>query len=309
MSLLKHIPLTPVKNLLTDVENRSIYNLNHCELNVFETYRPSEQFQLTFQDMVITSMIRGKKVMHLPGAEQFDYYPGETVLAPAGTRMLIDFPEAQQLNPTQCIALTLDSNSLSSTMNYLNEFYPKSTPGDSWGLNFKAGHLKNSADLAEVINKMVTVCTETTITKDVLADLTMKELIVRLVQLQQLEQLDDMARVSAFSGPFQQMACYIREHLHDKLDIQVLSRKACMSRTQLFRTFKREFGITPVQFIIKERLKTAKNLLSNSNYTVQQVGLEAGFDDVNNFIKVFKRIEGTTPGGYRSKILHHTEKN
>ncbi|MDR3681196.1 MAG: AraC family transcriptional regulator N-terminal domain-containing protein [Flavipsychrobacter sp.] len=303
MSLLKHIQLTAPKNLLTDVENRSVYNLNHCELNVFETYRPAEKVQLTFHDMVITSMVRGKKVMHLPNTEQFDYFPGETVLAPAGTRMFIDFPEAMAMSPTQCIALTLDNDCLTNTINYLNEYHPRSNHGEKWNFNFKTGHLKNSNSLAEVINKMVTICTETTTTKDILADLTMKELVVRLVQQQYLNQLDGIAQVGSYSGPFQQMANYIREHLHDKLDITLLSRKACMSRTQLFRTFKREFGITPVQFITKERLKIAKELLCSSKYTVQQVSMETGFDDVNNFIKVFKKTEGTTPGGYRVKIL------
>jgi transcriptional regulator GlxA family with amidase domain len=220
--------------------------------------------------------------------------------------MLIDFPEAQALNPTQCIALTLDSDSLQNAINYLNEFHPRNNPSAGWDFNFRTGHLKNSSALADVINKMVTICSERAVTKDILADLTIKELIVRLVQQQYLEQLDSIEHISHYNAPFQQMATYIRTHLHDKLDIDALSKKACMSRTQLFRTFKREFGITPVQFIIKERLKIAKQLLASSKYTVQQVGLETGFDDVNNFIKVFKKTEGTTPGGYRVKVLTNT---
>lgn len=302
MGLLKHIQLTPQKNLLTDVENRRVYNLNNCELNVFETYRRSEQFKLTFHDLVITSMVRGKKVMHMPGDHHFDYYPGETVLAPADTSMLIDFPEAKKKSPTQCIALTLDSTSIRSTINYLNEFYPKSTPDQIWDINFQQAHLKNSPALADVINKMVMVCMEKNRTKDILADLTMKELIVRLVQLQQLEELDGTKRING-NNPFHQVASYIRENLSSKLDVEKLSKKACMSRAQFFRTFKREFGITPVQFIIKERLKYSKQLLTGTRQTVQQISLETGFDDVNNYIKLFKKNEGMTPGAYREQLL------
>lgn len=303
MGLLKHIQLTPQKNLLTDVENRRVYNLNNCELNVFETYRRSEQFKLTFHDLVITSMVRGKKVMHMPGDHHFDYYPGETVLAPADTSMLIDFPEAKKKSPTQCIALTLDSSSIRSTINYLNEFYPKSTPYQIWDINFQQAHLKNSTDLADVINKMVAVCMEKNRTKDILADLTMKELIVRLVQLQQLEELESSRYRSNGNSPFHQVASYIRENLSNKLDVEKLSKRACMSRAQFFRTFKREFGISPVQFIIKERLKYSKQLLTDTGQTIQQISLETGFDDVNNYIKLFKKNEGMTPGAYRDRIL------
>ena len=124
-STLHRIALTPAKNLLTDVENRSVYSLAHCELNVFETYRSSELVTLTFNDAVITSMVRGKKVMHLPNRPSFDYFPGETVLAPAGTKMVIDFPEAAEKNPTQCIALTLDSNCINAAIAYLNTYFPR----------------------------------------------------------------------------------------------------------------------------------------------------------------------------------------
>lgn len=302
MGLLKHIQLTPQKNLLTDVENRSVYNLNNCELNVFETYRKSQQVQLTFHDLVITSMVRGKKIMHMPNDQHFEYYPGETVLAPASTNMVIDFPEAKKKNPTQCIALTLDSKRIQETIDYLNEHYPKAALNTNWNIDFQLTHLKNSADLAAVVNKMVGICMKKDITKDVLADLTMKELIVRIIQLQHLYHLDTHDYTNN-NDPLLHVSNYIRANLSDKLDIDGLSKKACMSRAQFFRTFKREYGITPVQYIIRERLKRSKVLLADTRQTIQQVSIETGFDDVNNFIKLFKKNEGLTPGAYRDKLV------
>lgn len=299
MAFLNPVRLTAPRNLLTDVENRSVYNLKNCELNIFETYTQADKVHLTFHDMVITSMLRGKKIMHLKGVDSFEYHPGETVLAPAGTKMFIDFPDAHAAAPTQCIALTLDRDTVSNTINYMNVHFPRSNSGESWDVNFQITHLKNSDELAKVMNKMVAVCTEKSLTRDILADLTMKELIVRLVQLQYLEQLHMYDRCTT-NGPFHEMVGYIRANLHGKLDIDVLSRKACMSRAQLFRTFKREYGITPIQFIIRERLKKAKVLLTNTTQTVQQIGFEAGFDDVNNFIRIFKKCEGATPGSFRN---------
>ncbi len=300
MSFIQQIKLTPQKNLLTDVENRKIYTLDKCELNVFETYRTSEMFQLAFHDLVITSMVRGKKVMHLPGTPSFDYVPGETVLAPAGTKMAIDFPEAEMQNPTQCIALTIDRDAVAKTVNYLNESFPREGVNSSWDINFRFTHLRNSSVLADVINKMVTICSEKNLTKDILADLTMKELIVRLVQLQNLYEIHE--HKPSPNNPFNHLAEYIRANLHNKMDVDQLSKKVYMSRPNFFRVFKREYGITPTQFIISERLKLAKILIAGTKLSIQQICMETGFEDTNNFIKLFKKTEGITPGGYRNKI-------
>jgi AraC-like DNA-binding protein len=46
-------------------------------------------------------------------------------------------------------------------------------------------------------------------------------------------------------------------------------------------------------------------LLANSQHTIQQISMETGFDDVNNFIKIFKKCEGATPGSFRVKLTAH----
>ena len=122
-NLIQKIDLTPQNQVQTMIENRRVFNLNNCELNIYESYQKAFGVPLAFKDLVITSMVTGRKVMHLSHLPDFEYLPGETVILPANQSMLIDFPESTHSNPTQCIALTVNSEYVRDTMQYLNTSY------------------------------------------------------------------------------------------------------------------------------------------------------------------------------------------
>ena len=136
-----------------------------------------------YDDLVVTSMLRGKKVMHLFEDPSFEYLPGETVIVPSNAEMKIDFPEASKDNPTQCIALAIDNNIITNTLDFLNEKYTKEGKSNLWKLDHENYFFYNNVELAGTINKLIKECMGNSITKDAIADLTLQELIIRIIQM------------------------------------------------------------------------------------------------------------------------------
>lgn len=297
-SLLHAPALTHEKSLKTLVENRTIFSLNNCELNIFETYQESALVPLKFNDLVVTSMLRGKKVMHLFDEPGFDYLPGETVVIPSNVEMKIDFPEASNNNPTQCLALAIDQTKILETLNFLNERYPKEGTDNFWQLNYQNYFFYNNVDLASTINKLIKECMSTSITKDALADLTLQELLIRIIQTQTVKSIDDDT-FSNQNNAISQVIEYIRKNLKEDINLKHLSDKACMSTTSFYRFFKRELGMSPIEFVLSEKIKHAKKLLKNPSIQINEVCYLSGFEDANYFIRLFKKHEGVTPKQYQ----------
>lgn len=296
--LVNPLQLSQEKSLKTLVENRTIYNLNNCELNLFETYESTQKVPLKFNDLVVTSMLRGKKIMHLFDDPEFVYLPGETVIVPSNVEMKIDFPEASKNNPTQCLALAIDQDKIAEILNFLNEQYPKEGSNMYWQLNYQNYFFYNNIEMAATINKLIKECMSTSITKDIFADLTLKELLIRIIQTQTVKSLDE-GKPFEDNNPIKEVTEYIKQNLKENINLKSLSEKACMSTTSFYRFFKRELGMSPIEYILNEKIKCAKNLLRNPTLQINEVCYLAGFEDANYFIRLFKKYEGITPKQYQ----------
>jgi len=136
------------------------------------------------------------------------------------------------------------------------------------------------------------------ITKDALADLTLLELIVRIIQTQTTKRFDNEQYIES-NSPITPAIDFIKKHIQENINLKDLSNKACMSTTSFYRYFKRELGMSPIEYILNEKIKYAKKLLSNPNIHINEVSYATGFEDCNYFIRLFKKYEGVTPKQYQ----------
>ncbi|AHJ96271.1 AraC family transcriptional regulator [Hymenobacter swuensis] len=303
-----HLPapvaLRPPQQLTTLVENRTVYALDAFELNVFETHQTAHQVPLNMGHVVLTTMLRGKKVMHLPGQPAFEYLPGESVIVGENETMVIDFPEADEQHPTQCLAVAIPTDTIRQTVDLLNEEQPRSEAHLPWHLDtLDHAHFQNTPELTSTLERLVQLSRDTGRVKDVLAGFTIQEMLVRLMQTQARQLLFHNYQQHATSHRFAAVVQYIKQHLTEQITVEKLSELACMSKATFFRVFKRELGLTPVEFIIQERIAEAKRLLRNPLSKVADVCFRAGFNNTAYFQKLFKQYEGVTPGMYKRQLL------
>ena len=283
----------------TLVEHRKLYNLAHCEVNIFETNEQCGNLDLRYNGLVISSMLRGKKTVGMLNQSRFDFLPGETLILPEGMPINVDFPDVDKKHPVQCATLVIDWNKVTKTLEYLNNTYPGEDGEERWNLNFTQYHFHNNRELTGLIHKLIAISMEDNVNKDVLADITLTELLIRTIQAQKFQFTGD-GKVD--TSRFVAVVRYIRTHLTEQININTLCNEACMSKTNFFRTFKEAFGLSPVEFIIRERIGLAKMLLKNPSINISEVCFKSGFNNLNYFIRLFKRSEGITPGLYLKRL-------
>ena len=93
---------------------------------------------------------------------------------------------------------------------------------------------------------------------------------------------------------------YFREHYNEPLVIDEYAKKCNQSPSTLLRSFKKHTGETPLQFLIKLRLDTAKNLLKSTTCTVNEISEMVGYDNPLYFSRLFSKHVGISPQKYRS---------
>lgn len=96
-------------------------------------------------------------------------------------------------------------------------------------------------------------------------------------------------------------------NLRHTLTIEQMARVINLSESHLLWLFKREVGMSPIQYLNHLRLETAKDLLENTFLQVKQVGDKVGMSDQSHFIHDFKEKYGTTPSQYRKQHWAKTE--
>lgn len=93
---------------------------------------------------------------------------------------------------------------------------------------------------------------------------------------------------------------YIDQHLQDDLSVRILANAAYVSPDHLTRLFKKRFGQTVTDYIFRQRMTLAGELLKDSKLTVTMVSDCVGYGNYSYFTEQFKKFYGMTPREYQN---------
>ena len=101
---------------------------------------------------------------------------------------------------------------------------------------------------------------------------------------------------------------YIDECYDLPLDLDEISKQACLSRYHFLRLFREAFATTPHQYLIHRRIEKAKELLRSRRISVTDVCFEVGFQSLGSFSSLFHRCVGDAPVNYREREMQSLSK-
>jgi transcriptional regulator GlxA family with amidase domain len=96
----------------------------------------------------------------------------------------------------------------------------------------------------------------------------------------------------------------MEQHLNDCVPIAQLARLVGLSRRQLERLFREKAGMSPANAYKRVRLSHARSLIANTDASMLEIALEAGFENASHFARTFKKFHGQTPSQVRTGAMH-----
>lgn len=93
---------------------------------------------------------------------------------------------------------------------------------------------------------------------------------------------------------------YIHAHLDQRIRLDALARVSGLSPHRLLVAFRAGFGVTPIQYVLDERLRRVCLRLRGGRDDIARIALDTGFASHSHLSALFKKRYGVTPGQYRA---------
>ena len=93
---------------------------------------------------------------------------------------------------------------------------------------------------------------------------------------------------------------YLSEHLAEEISVGALSELVALSPFHFCRVFKQTTGMSPLQFVTRERISRAQQLIRETSRSLIEIALDVGYTSPSHFAQVFRRVAGMTPTDFRN---------
>jgi AraC family transcriptional regulator len=99
-----------------------------------------------------------------------------------------------------------------------------------------------------------------------------------------------------------QVEDHVSEHLAGEISVQALAEVVTLSRFHFCRVFKQATGMSPPQFVRRQRMAHAQRLMRETSRNLIEIAVEVGYANSSHFAQVFRRVVGVTPTEFRHAL-------
>lgn len=121
-----------------------------------------------------------------------------------------------------------------------------------------------------------------------------------LERLPRSEKAEEPPDSAANSFIVRQAQAYIAQHSGSKLSLQEVADHCFVSQWHLSKLLNKHLNQTFYDLLNAERMRRAKELLENPALRISEIAEQVGYADTGHFSRVFKKLEGVSPGEWRN---------
>ena len=129
----------------------------------------------------------------------------------------------------------------------------------------------------------------------------MEILIIRLMRSTSLA-IPDHPQTISTNRQCAAVRRYIDLHFKEPLTLEQLADEGHMNKYYLSHAFKREYGVSPINYMISRRIEESKYLLAETDLSMSQIAQLLGFSSLSYFSQVFHRTQNISPKEYRQNL-------
>lgn len=96
---------------------------------------------------------------------------------------------------------------------------------------------------------------------------------------------------------------YMNQNIYEELTLDSVANEVGLSSSYFSRTFSCEMDMTFIEYLQKIRIEESKKYLVDPDYSLSDIGILLRFNDQSYYSKVFKKVEGITPGKFRRMYI------
>jgi AraC-like DNA-binding protein len=283
------------------VENKLSFQGPETELSIYDTFRKATKVGLDADQLLYCGMVTGRKIMHGSNdSHGQEFLPHESYVMPPGEYVEIDFPDANEQQPTTCLTIEIPKQRIETISDRMRDVTLLDELKHDWEYQPHILHAHHTSDTQNLLERLVTLFTHNHNDKEMMVDLGVSELIIKLLRQQGREVLLSYCRQAPDASGITAAIYYLEQNIAVPLDIDLLCRKACMSRSRLYVEFKKQLACSPGEYQQQIRLNLAAEKIRNGN-TVSEACYDVGFNDLSHFSRRFTQFFNCSPSQYRAK--------